>query len=285
VALHPSQLPTFYAAAAAGKGQPAGLYRTTSNGFEWQLLLEGEITALAVAVDEVKKRRTKAREDEAEKAEEQPFNIYAATTDCRFYRAEGGEGWQATASLPSEQVATTILPLSRSSLYVGTADGSVLFSEDGGESWRERGQLEGRINDLTLIGDDLYASSTQGVYVMLNDGWQQLNNFARNAAPLAAFQPTTEPGVLLVGAEAEDHSSTIYRWTTEQQAFTHATFATDSGNGRELLTAIQAHPTVRGACYAVTLTQAYASSDKGATWEQIVAPMLPQAHCLAVAKI
>ncbi len=285
MALHPSQLLTFYAAAAAGAGQPAGLYRTTSNGFEWQLLLEGEITALAVAVDEVKKRRTKAREDEAEKAEEQPFSIYAATADRRFYRAEGDEGWQATTSLPSEQVATTILPLSRSSLYVGTADGSVLLSEDGGASWRAQGQPGGAVNDLTLVGDDLYASSPQGVYVMLNDNWQRLNGFARKAGPLATFQPTTEPGVLLVGAEAEDHSPTIYRWTTEQQAFAPATFATDGGNGRELLAAIQAHPTVRGACYAVTLTQAYASSDKGATWEQIVAPALPQAHCLAVAKI
>lgn len=292
VALHPTQLLTFYAAAAAKDNQPAGIYRTTSNGFEWEMLLPGEISAMAVAVDEVKKRRTKARDDESEEAEEQPFAIYAAASDddqlVRFYRTDDdGDIWlHLQDNLPERSPITDLLPLTRSTLYTAHADGSIYYSDDSGKNWQQRGQVDGKLNQLVKVGDDLFATTGRGLYRSSDEGrtWQRLNRFYLDAGPLAVFQPTTEPGVLLVGGD-DDSIHTIYRLTTDSPSLAPVTFAPDPGNGMEPLVAIAAHPTVRGACYALTMSEAWASSDKGAIWERIESPAIPRARAVAVAKI
>ncbi len=287
VILHPTQLLTIYAAAEGASVN--GLYRSESGGADWQLALPGAVTASTLAVDEVKKRRTRDRDDEAGGNEEEPFALLVATEPLHLHRSDdSGATWQTLTALTTlagqDETISTLLAVNRSTIYAGLADGRLFYSEDGGAGWHQRAQLEGYIYCLFQHAGGVYAVASSGILLSRDEGntWHDRSGDFIASGGLTAFAPSGEGdyGVLLAHGRANDGPG-VFRTTDAG-----ATWQRCAGLGSEEdFIAVQIHPTVRGAVYAVSLHHAYASEDKGLTWEQIETPNTAPINALAVAKI
>lgn len=286
VILHPSQLLTIYATAEGNAG--SGLYRSESGGADWQLAQPGMVTAATLGVDEVKKRRTRARDDEAEPDEEEPFALLVATEPAHLHRSDdGGQSWQSLTALtalagPDEPIST-LMAANRSTIYVGLADGRVFYSDDGGASWQQRAQLEGYIYCLFDHAGGLYAVTSSGILYSADGGnnWQDRSGDFIASGGLTAFAPVGEDAGVLLTHGRSAAGSGVFRSADGGVSWQRCA---ELDNGEDFVV-VQVHPTVRGAIYAVSLHHAYASEDKGLTWECIEAPDIETVNALAVAKI
>lgn len=285
VMLHPSQLLTIYAAAEGGM---SGLYRSESGGADWQMVQAGSVTATTLAVDEVKKRRTRVRDDEAEEVENEPFALLVATDPLHLYRSDdGGTTWQPLSALTTlagqDEAISSLLAVDRNTLYGGLADGRLFYSEDGGANWQQRAQLEGYIYCLFSHASGMYAITSAGILRSEDGGqtWHDRSGDFIASGGMTAFAPAgDDQGVLLAEGRAADGQG-VFRSSDAGVSWQRC----EGLDSNEDFIVVQIHPTVRGAVYAVSLHHAYASDDKGLTWERIEAPDIEAINALAVAKI
>ncbi len=287
VILHPRQLLTIYATTEGANA--SGLYRSESGGADWQLTLPGAVTAATLAVDEVKKRRTRQREDDASEVEDEPFALLVATEPLHLHRSDdGGATWQTLTALTTlagqDEAISSLMAVNRTILYAGLADGRLCFSGDSGASWEQRAQLEGYIYCLFDHAGSIYAVTSAGILHSRDEGntWHDCSGDFIASGGLTAFAPTSDSdsGVLLAHGRASDGPG-VFRSADGGISWQRCAELDSS----EDFIAVLIHPTVRGAVYAVSLHHAYASDDKGLTWERIVAPDLATINALAVAKI
>jgi BNR/Asp-box repeat len=287
VLLHPTQLLTIYAAAEAKSGE-SGLYRSESGGADWQLVQPGTATAATLVVDEVKKRRTRAREDEADQAEDQPFTLLFATEPAQLYRSDdGGQNWQPLIALTmlagQDEAISALMGSDRSRIYAGLADGRLFYSADGGATWLQRAQLEGYIYCLFNHAGGIYTVTSAGILRSSDGGdtWHDRSGDFIASGGLTAFAPVgDDAGVLLAHGRSAEGSG-VFRSTDGGTSWQRC----EGLDNNEDFIEVQVHPTVRGAAYAVSLHHAYASEDRGSTWDRIEAPAIETINALAVAKI
>ncbi len=287
VILHPTQLLTIYAA-AEGAGKESGLYRSESGGADWQLVQPGTATAATLAVDEVKKRRTRAREDEASEAEDQPFALLFATEPANLYRSDdGGQNWQPLTALTTlagqDEAISALLGSDRSRIYTGLADGRLFYSDDGGAIWQQRAQHEGYIYCLFNHAGEIYTVTSGGILHSGDGGntWHDRSGDFVATGGLTSFPPSGDDAGVLLAHGRSSEGQGVFRSADGGTSWQRCA-GLDSN---EDFIEVQVHPTVRSAVYAVSQHHAYASEDKGLTWERIEAPPIETINALAVAKI
>ncbi len=295
VMLHPTQLLTFYTAAESdsiaplppGGGGTSGLYRSENGGADWQSVLKGTITAVTLATDGARRRRTRTREDEAD--EEEPFALLASVAPTHLYRSDdGGATWQPLTALAEmagyEEEPSALLAPDRNDIYAGFTDGRIFYSADGGASWQLRSTLMGYIYRIITHADSLYAVTSAGIHRSDDGGdtWAERSGEFVASGGLAAFAPTDEEpaGVLLAEGRAAEGQG-VFRSTDGGTTWQRCGGLASN----EDFVAVQIHPNVRGAAYAISLHHAYATEDKGQTWERIESPDISTVNALAVAKI
>ncbi|QXD15538.1 T9SS type A sorting domain-containing protein [Rhodocaloribacter litoris] len=98
--------------------------------------------------------------------------LYAATFSRVYTSLDGGESWEAAASLPvdAQDHGVYALLAHETNLFAGTLGSGVFVSSDGGASWSSPGSgltgLARRVLSLAVRGDSLYAGTDAGVYVL-----------------------------------------------------------------------------------------------------------------------
>ncbi|MBI4300528.1 MAG: hypothetical protein HY677_05270 [Chloroflexi bacterium] len=96
--------------------------------------------------------------------------LYASAVGFGFFSSgDGGATWARwNPRLPAGASLTTMAILGREPLRMlaGTKEGRLLYSEDGGASWQERGELGSGVTAFALKRDTktIYAGTTNGVY-------------------------------------------------------------------------------------------------------------------------
>ena len=103
-----------------------------------------------------------------------PKRMVVATAQGTFSSADGGGSWRPRDPIPSEQLAWA----APGALYRADPGGAVKVSEDGGATWKERGNVGLTVNELA-VGDEgtLYASVPGGEVKHSADGgatWKRL---------------------------------------------------------------------------------------------------------------
>ena len=68
-----------------------------------------------------------------------PKIMYASLREGLFLSKNAGERWTLLDKSPKGVVAIVIHPTDSSKVFVGTGDGKVFLSKDGGRSWRLQG--------------------------------------------------------------------------------------------------------------------------------------------------
>jgi photosystem II stability/assembly factor-like uncharacterized protein len=62
--------------------------------------------------------------------------MYASLKEGLYLSRDKGEGWSYLENSPKDVVTIIVDPENPSRIFVGTAEGKVLLSEDAGRSWR-----------------------------------------------------------------------------------------------------------------------------------------------------
>jgi photosystem II stability/assembly factor-like uncharacterized protein len=105
---------------------------------------------------------------------EDPKRMVVATKQGTFTSANEGGSWRARDAIATEQLAW----LKSDVLYRGDPGGMIKVSADGGESWKDVGNVGMSINELAVDADGaLYASVAGGEVKQSTDGgktWSRL---------------------------------------------------------------------------------------------------------------
>jgi hypothetical protein len=102
----------------------------------------------------------------------EPERMVVATGQGTFSSADGGGSWRPRDPIPTDQLAWG------RALYRADPGGAVKQSDDGGATWKERGNVGLTVNELAIDGDGaLYASVPGGEVKRSTDGgatWKRL---------------------------------------------------------------------------------------------------------------
>lgn len=196
-----------------------------------------------------------------------PQVAVAGLRDQLVRTQDGGQTWEEVSSLPlpSDEVAS-ILWLADGGLGVGTSQGRLYRSLDGGESWVKGGLglppggvLGLAANRLSGDSTQLLAATWNGLYASRDDGQSWIN--------LAPELGDPQPRVLLGGPEGVllGTSVGLFRWQPEQQQWSALPFEFPSG-----IDSLAAHPTEPEMLYAGTTSDGvFRSDDGGESWRQL----------------
>ncbi len=67
-----------------------------------------------------------------------PKIMFAGLRERAFRSRDGGKTWTKLRGAPADVAALAIHPKSPEVIYIGTAEGKIFTSGDGGESWRRQ---------------------------------------------------------------------------------------------------------------------------------------------------
>lgn len=181
-----------------------GLIRSPDGGATWEsvsLLGEEDLHALdargdVVAGQPVEAARVLVSTDGGRSFEERtppsapldldldpanPRRIAITTADGLFVSNDGGAGWRQRDVLTTE---THLAWSETGPLFRVDAAGIVQASEDGGDSWEQRGNAGGSPTTVTVDGEGrLYVALAGGVIARSSDGGKRFEELARLSAP------------------------------------------------------------------------------------------------------
>jgi photosystem II stability/assembly factor-like uncharacterized protein len=174
VAVSPSNSQNLYTASPRMRAEDQGLYRSTDGGANWSRVSVGPFRNLSMSQLVV--------------AQASSTVLYARTLEGYFRSTDDGANWSAF-SVPNVTIASlSIDPRNVAVVYVGTSDGRVLKSTDGGTSWSEAnvGSTTPFIYGPSIFGlvidprntTTLYAGTGSGVFKSTDGGshWQEANS-------------------------------------------------------------------------------------------------------------
>ena len=105
---------------------------------------------------------------------EEPARMLVATAGGTFSSGDGGRSWRSRDPIPSEQLAWA----ASDAVYRADPGGLIKVSADGGETWKDRGNVGLPVNELAADEEGtLYASVAGGAIHESTDGgatWKQL---------------------------------------------------------------------------------------------------------------
>ena len=94
---------------------------------------------------------------------------------------DNGSTW-TESSTGLEGLIITALAGSGTSLLAGTYDGGVFITTDKVANWTQTSLIHGQVNSLTVNGDDIFASTENGLYLSNDNGmsWNAINSGLTN---------------------------------------------------------------------------------------------------------
>lgn len=242
LAVSPGNSQTLYAASPAVSAENQGLYQSTDGGSNWSRVGVGPFRNVSML--------------ELIVAQASPNLLYARTIEGWFRSTDSGANWSTFGFTNVSVQSLAIDPENAAIVYVGTNDGRVFKSYDGGTSWSEAVGLYGPSAIGPLVIDprnttNIYARTVNGVFKSTDGGarWQEAN-FGMGVG-ISSLVATAE-GVLL----AKDRFRSTNRgasWDAARLPGPAYAFATDPNS----LT-----------LYAIANTNdfVYKSTDAGASW-------------------
>lgn len=246
LAVSPDNPQTLYAASPTDIAENQGLYRSTDGGANWSRVGIGpfrNVSMLQLVVGDAS-----------------PNVLYARTSEGSFRSTDDGVNWSAI-SLPNPQVGSLAIdPENAALVYVGTSDGRVLKSTDGGTSWINAnvGLHNSPVNRLVIDPRDttnLYAATASGVFKS-GDGGASWREASSGASARIGFLASPGAGVLLAdsGWELFRSADIAESWERAGLPGLAHSYATDPN-----------HPNL---IYAFASTQdfLYKSTDGGSSW-------------------
>jgi photosystem II stability/assembly factor-like uncharacterized protein len=245
LAVSPDNPQTLFAAFPTDIAENQGLYRSTDGGANWSRVGVGPFRNVAMLQLVV--------------AEARPNVLYARTVEGCYRSTDYGVNWSAI-SLPNPLVGPLAIdPENAALVYVGTSDGGVFKSTDGGTSWTNAnvGLHNSPVNKLMIDPRDttkLYAATASGVFKS-GDGGASWRDASSGVSARVGFLATPGAGVLLaVGWELFRSVDSGGTWERAGLPGLAHTCATDPN-----------HPNL---IYAFASTEGflYKSTDGGASW-------------------
>jgi BNR/Asp-box repeat len=103
-----------------------------------------------------------------------PARMVVSTAEGVFTSIDEGRSWRMRDAAPDSQLAWG------EELYRADAGGLIKISDDGGESWQDRGTVDSTVNELAVdAGGALYASIPGGEVLRSTDGGAEWRPFVR----------------------------------------------------------------------------------------------------------
>ncbi|MDP4218959.1 MAG: T9SS type A sorting domain-containing protein [Bacteroidota bacterium] len=146
--------------------QMLGTYLSTDKGNSWTSV--GGFTAYAFAAS--------------------GSNLFAAAGGV-FFSTDSGLSWKSVSTgLPSSSRVLS-LAISGSIICAGTQQDSIYMSANNGASWQAIGKPGTYTSALAVHGQDLFAGTTNGVFVLTDNGttWMPASSGLPNACNIATF--------------------------------------------------------------------------------------------------
>jgi photosystem II stability/assembly factor-like uncharacterized protein len=224
-------------------GTSNGLYFRSSGSSAWQQVPEMAGPLFDIALDKAGR-------------------LYAARSDEGLFRQEPDGRWVCIRKEPRAlAIATSSLG---QSIFLGTAGNGLWVSDDGGNSWLQASELQGKHISALLVSDEdgqwVFACARKRVYRSgdLGRTWQSVPELDGGAYTLAL----APDGTVYVGLEgriaySEDGGQT---WTLVGDGLPPSTAVLD------ILATGQAGED--SALYAIAGDGVYRSTDKGGTWQR-----------------
>ena len=245
LAVSPSNSQTLYAASPRKRAEDQGLYRSTDGGANWSRVSVGPFGNASMFQLVV--------------SQASPNVLYASTVEGRFRSSDAGANWSAF-SVPNVIVASVAIdPGNVAVVYVGTSDGRVLKSSDGGTSWSEANVgLYSPSNITTLLIDprnttNIYAGTGSGVFKSIDGGgrWQEAS-FGLGVS-IQSVASSKDGGVIAGTSDGAFRSTDNgARWDRAGLLGSVSSWAIDPDNSNII--------------YAANYYGVYRSTDGGASW-------------------
>ncbi|MBU1039187.1 hypothetical protein KKC17_03130 [Patescibacteria group bacterium] len=253
---------------AISEGKLAGLFKTSDQGVNWQVVVTGQLNGLAL----------------------QPKNdqVIYAISDSKVARSkDGGEAWvevylETTKDVKLNQIAVD--SFNPEVVYVGNDKGVILLSQDQGTSWQQVHYLTGGLAHLIVKNNIIYASQPSGKLWRSYDrgkNWEDLTTNLRReikgnlgSARALVFLPESDKALLY----ATNYG--LSRSLDGGQNWDNLKLVTSSGS--IAITALAVGPLNGRQIYYTSDQAFYRSSDAGVTWETLALPISARPLNLAV---
>jgi photosystem II stability/assembly factor-like uncharacterized protein len=169
LAVSPENPQTLFAASPAESADNQGLYRSTDGGANWSRVAVGPFRDNSMFQLIV--------------ARASPNVLYTWTVEGLYHSTDGGANWSASGLSHVTVASLAIDPGNAAVVYVGTGDGRVLKSSDGGTSWNEASVGLSNPPVLGLVIDprkttNIYAGTAGGLFKSADSGgrWQEASS-------------------------------------------------------------------------------------------------------------
>jgi len=159
------------------------------------------------------------------------------------------EVWKAVKSIPTESDEINALYFHQNNLFAGTKSSGVFISSDNGDTWADynEGLQNKTIRKLIVIGDTFYAGTNGGLffYDKFSKKWKL--EFGHAALQVNGIKELS--GEIFIGTN-------------------HGAFKKKNNKWQQIMTNRSLHNigSDRNNIYALTYSELFVSSDKGATW-------------------
>ncbi len=181
-----------------------GIYRSTDNGVNWTMVTNG-LTEININVSALIADGT---------------NIFAGTWgNGVFLSTNFGNNWVEANTPLTANKAVEAFAIKGTSIFMASRTGGIVRTTDLGVSWEQRNNgLPTDIRDITVMGQNIYATGTLKVYKSTDDGmnWTE----ASNGTPVELVDPciNVKDNILLLGT----YGYGVYRSTNNGDNWTEA---------------------------------------------------------------
>ncbi|MFL6051043.1 MAG: hypothetical protein ACJ738_14845 [Gaiellales bacterium] len=188
-------------------------------------------------------------------------DLYAIFSGSTFTSTDDGQSWTATGGGPASARTIAVVHGSPDQVYVGSGDGHVWRSDDGGVSFQDMGAVTATAaSALISAPDGIYAvSNFDGTVFRSTDEGQTWNETAANLGVLGLVAAPT-PGTLYLIGMGHDYATTDggAHWSTADAGLYR--------NGSGVPNGIWVDPSDPSHLLATTGTDVYRSTDAAASW-------------------